>query len=76
MKHAVWVLSLFSATLLLGSTTHAQTGGATASPARAHVEALASPRLEGRMTGSAGERLATDYIVAELKRIDGVVKQS
>jgi hypothetical protein len=36
---------------------------------RAHVEALASPRLEGRLTGSNGEKLASDYIVAELNKI-------
>jgi len=34
-----------------------------------HVEALASDRLDGRLTGSDGERLAGDYIVAELRRI-------
>jgi hypothetical protein len=36
---------------------------------RAHVEALASPRLEGRLTGSAGERLAGDYLVSELQKM-------
>jgi Zn-dependent M28 family amino/carboxypeptidase len=36
---------------------------------RAHVEALASPRLEGRLTGSAGEQLASDYLVSELRKI-------
>jgi hypothetical protein len=36
---------------------------------RDHVEALASPKLQGRMTGSAGERLASDYLVAELRRL-------
>src|SRR6185436_10665220 len=36
---------------------------------RAHVEALASPRFEGRLAGSNGERLASDYIVAELEKI-------
>src|SRR5438132_11973441 len=39
-----------------------------ASNTRAHVVALASERLEGRLTGSPGERLAADYLVAELKR--------
>lgn len=42
---------------------------AQASKTRAHVETLASPRLEGRLAGSNGERLASDYLVAELKRI-------
>ena len=36
---------------------------------RAHVAALASERAEGRLTGSAGERFASDYLVAELERI-------
>ena len=39
------------------------------STTRSHVEALASPRLEGRLAGSNGERLASDYIVAELQKI-------
>src|SRR5712691_11098732 len=42
---------------------------AQASKTRAHVETLASPRLEGRLAGSNGERLASDYIVAELEKI-------
>ena len=39
------------------------------SKTRAHVEALASPQLEGRLAGSAGERLAADYIVSALQKI-------
>jgi hypothetical protein len=39
------------------------------SQTRAHVETLASARLEGRLTGSAGEKLASDYLVAELTKI-------
>ena len=42
---------------------------AQASKTRTHVETLASPRLEGRLAGTNGERLASDYIVAELKQI-------
>jgi hypothetical protein len=42
---------------------------AQASRTRAHVETLASPRLEGRLAGSNGERLASDYLVAELEKI-------
>jgi hypothetical protein len=65
--------SAISATIVLAANPaalHAQTAAGTApSRARAHVEALASPRLEGRLTGSAGERLASDYIVTELTRI-------
>ena len=40
-----------------------------ASRTKAHVEALASDRLEGRLTGSAGERLAADYLISQLQRI-------
>src|SRR5262249_57065745 len=36
---------------------------------RATVETLASSRLEGRLAGSNGEKLASDYLVAELKKI-------
>ena len=36
---------------------------------RVYVETLASPRLEGRLAGSNGERLAADYIVSELQKI-------
>ena len=36
---------------------------------RAHVTTLASPKFEGRLAGSPGERLASEYIVSQLKRI-------
>ena len=52
--------------LLFVSAAQAQT--AVASKTRAHVEVLASERLEGREAGSAGERLAGDYIAAQLAR--------
>jgi hypothetical protein len=39
------------------------------SKTRAHVEALASSRFGGRLAGSPGEALASDYLVAELKKI-------
>ncbi len=42
---------------------------AQTSKTRAHVETLASPRLEGRLAGSNGERLASEYIVSELQKI-------
>jgi len=41
---------------------------AVASRTRAAVEFLASDRLEGRDTGSPGERLAADYIAMQLAR--------
>ena len=57
--------------LLLGRAlpSHAQTAAPAPSTTRAHVETLASDKLEGRMAGSAGERLAADYIARELTRI-------
>src|SRR5687768_8380439 len=42
---------------------------ATSSRTRAHVETLASEKFGGRAAGSDGERLAADYIVAQLTRI-------
>jgi len=44
-------------------------GAQAPSKTRAHVETLASSRLEGRLAGSNGERLASDYLVAELQKI-------
>jgi hypothetical protein len=53
--------------LLLSSSVSAQQT-AVASRTRAAVEFLASDRLEGRDTGSPGERLAGDYIAMQLAR--------
>ena len=50
--------------IAIAAGLHAQT-----SKTRTHVETLASSRLEGRLAGSNGERLASDYIVAELQKI-------
>ena len=60
------IAALVSA-LLVASTAYAQT--ATASKTRAHVEMLASPKLEGRQAGSEGERLAAEYIAGQLARV-------
>ena len=35
-----------------------------------HVSVLAAPELEGRLTGSAGERLAAEYIADQLARLE------
>jgi hypothetical protein len=40
-----------------------------ASRTKAHVTALASDAAEGRATGSPGERVASEYIISELRRI-------
>ena len=39
------------------------------SSTRQHVQTLASDKFDGRLTGSAGERLAGDYIVSQLEKI-------
>ena len=52
---------------LAGATLQEQT--ATQSRTREHVQTLASEKFEGRMAGSAGEKLAADYIARELTRI-------
>ena len=53
---------LMVALLLLPLAAQAQT-------TRPHVETLASERLAGREAGSEGERLAADYLAAQLQRI-------
>jgi len=41
----------------------------SASRTREHVQTLASPRFDGREAGSEGERLASEYIAAQFKRV-------
>src|SRR6476619_600934 len=57
--------SLAAAALAVASVAAQQ----TASRTRAYVETLASERFEGRLAGSNGERLASEYLVAELQKI-------
>lgn len=52
------------AAVALAAGLHAQ-----GSKTRPHVETLASSRLEGRLAGSNGERLASDYLVSELRKM-------
>jgi peptidase M28-like protein/PDZ domain-containing protein len=54
---------------LLVATACTALGAQAPSRTRAYVEALASPRLEGRLAGSNGEKLASEYIAAELQKI-------
>src|SRR5207247_11377133 len=63
-KAAISRGSAFIVVIAVAAGLHAQ-----ASKTRAHVDTLASARLEGRLAGSNGERLAGDYIVAELEKI-------
>ena len=60
----IFFSALFAISAVFSVVIAAQT-----SKTRVHVEALASPRLEGRLAGSTGEKLASDYIVSELKKI-------
>src|SRR5436309_801665 len=59
------VLVIFAATALWAQPDPR----ALDSKTRVHVEALASDGFDGRLTGSAGERLAGDYIVTQLQKI-------
>jgi len=65
----------FSAALLLTTLGLAWSASAqSAAPAagagtKAYVSALASERAEGRLAGTAGERVAGDYLIEQLKRI-------
>lgn len=60
---------IFWSALFAGSAVFSVVAGAQTSKTRAHVETLASSRLEGRLAGSNGERLASDYLVAQLRKI-------
>ena len=63
-------LLLVAAVALLTSPVRFEAQSAVSeSRLRAHVTTLASERLEGRLAGSAGERLAGEYIAGELKRM-------
>jgi len=69
-QNRYFVISCFRGVCVvaLGVALAAASVGAQ-SRTRQHVQTLASEKFEGRLTGSAGERLAADYIVSELKRI-------
>lgn len=67
MKHARLVSFIGALLVLSASLPHAQT--AVASRTRVHVEFLASEKLEGREAGSPGERLAAEYLAAQLMRV-------
>ncbi|MBI3050687.1 MAG: M20/M25/M40 family metallo-hydrolase [Acidobacteria bacterium] len=62
-------LSLVGALALLVSATASLAQTAVGADTRPHVEFLASDKLEGREAGSPGERLAADYLAAQLTRI-------
>ena len=66
MKRA---LLLLVGSVALSASLYAQAPAAPASRTRAHVTVLASDQLEGRLSGTAGEQRASDYIVSQLQRI-------
>ncbi|MBS1819650.1 MAG: M28 family peptidase [Acidobacteria bacterium] len=62
--------ALVLATLLgLAPALYAQAPAAVASRTKTHVTTLASDAFEGRLSGSAGEQRASDYIISELQRV-------
>jgi Zn-dependent M28 family amino/carboxypeptidase len=67
MRSITQTLAIAATCLSVAAPTYSQT--ATSSRVRTHVETLASPKMEGRLTGSPGEKLAADYLIAELKKI-------
>lgn len=64
MKQTLAALSVITA---LAAPAFAQDEAAIAAKARTRVTTLASDKFDGRLTGSPGEKLASDYLVAELK---------
>lgn len=63
------ILAVFSTTLVFNAVRAQSQPAITASELRTHVQFLASDRLEGRGTGTAGERAAADYLAAEFRRL-------
>jgi peptidase M28-like protein/PDZ domain-containing protein/PA domain-containing protein len=63
------VLAGAAASALIAGAAAALEAQAPASKTRTFVETLASPKLEGRLAGSNGEKLASEYIVSELQKI-------
>ena len=62
-------MTRLTALLLLCLSAAADAQAPATSKTRAHVEFLASDALEGREAGSPGERLAADYLAAQLSRM-------
>jgi hypothetical protein len=67
MRNKSFTLAIVTVCLLVAAPGNSQT--ATTSRTRGHVQTLASPKMEGRLTGSAGEKLAADYLISELKKM-------
>jgi Zn-dependent M28 family amino/carboxypeptidase len=63
------MLMIRSLLVLALAATTAAAQSPPPSRTRTHVQTLASEKFEGRMAGSAGERLAAEYIARELTRL-------
>ena len=61
LSAAVWGISLLS--------SQSPAGEITAKELRAHVEVLASERMEGRLTGGRGVRAASNYVADRFREI-------
>jgi hypothetical protein len=57
------------ASLVFAASLQAQGPATVASRTKEYVTTLASEQFEGRLSGSAGEKRASDYIVAQLQRL-------
>src|SRR5690349_2453798 len=57
------------AAVALAAVLHGHAQAPATSKTRQFVTTLASERFEGRLVGSNGERLASDYLVSQLRRI-------
>jgi hypothetical protein len=66
VKHTIWLLALTLPSAQL--TAQKKADRKTLGNLQAHITYLASDKLEGRLTGSAGEQLAADYISAQMKQ--------
>ena len=70
--HSVALAALEAAPVRAASPAERPPLAAAPLALEAHVTALASPELEGRLTGSTGERQAAEYIVDQLARLGAV----
>ena len=66
MKRSTYALMLAAMTAVASARSFAK---GAAGQARTDVTTLASDKLEGRLAGTAGERLAADYLVSRLQHI-------